>query len=132
MTLFIAYAGALSTMLVLDALWLMVLAKNFYVTRMGHIFMEQIKFAPVIIFYPLYALAVTFLCIMPALETGSALSALWRGALLGLAAYGAYDFTNHATIANWPTIMTLVDLSWGICVTALASVGGYYIVSYFS
>ncbi len=132
MTPYLAYTGALVVMLILDALWLTVLAKNFYVTRMGHIFMEQIKFTPVFLFYPLYALAVTFLCIMPALESGSAFSALWRGALLGLAAYGAYDFTNHATIAGWPTVMTVVDLAWGICVTALASVGGYYTFSFFS
>jgi uncharacterized membrane protein len=48
--------------------------------------------------------------------------------VLGLMAYGAYDLTNQATINGWPTIMTLVDIGWGISVTALTSLVAYFIV----
>ena len=54
---------------------------------------------------------------------------LWRGALLGLVAYGAYDLTNHATIAGWPLSMTVVDIAWGATVTALTSVIAYFIIT---
>jgi uncharacterized membrane protein len=70
------------------------------------------------------------ICIVnPALEGKSFMMAIGRGALLGLIAYGAYDFTNHATLAKWPVQVTVVDLLWGICVTALASAVAYMVIS---
>ena len=45
-----------------------------------------------------------------------------RGALLGLAAYGAYDLTNQATLKNWPLSITIVDMLWGTLATGLVCV----------
>jgi len=50
------------------------------------------------------------------------MTALWRGALLGLIAYGTYNLTNHATIKGWPLTMTIVDMSWGTLATAIVCV----------
>ncbi len=116
-------------MVVLDALWLLVLAKNFYAEQMGFLFTKSVSFAPIAFFYPLYALGVLVLVVLPAVSSASWVEALWRGALLGLVAYGAYDLTNHATIANWPLMMTVVDMAWGMAVTALTSVAAYFIIT---
>lgn len=124
----ITYFIALASLVLLDMAWILGVAKGFYAEHMGFLFSKAINVAPIIVFYPLYALAVTLLAIIPALSAGSWTAALWRGALLGLAAYGAYDFTNHATIAGWPKIMTIVDLGWGVFVTAMVSVITYYLV----
>ena len=43
------------------------------------------------------------------------------GGLLGFVAYGAYDFTNQATLQNWSTLFTVVDISWGITLTAFTA-----------
>lgn len=114
---------------ILDGLWLVFIAKNFYAKHLGFLFSKTFNFAPIAVFYPLYAFAVMFLVVMPALEEQSLISALWKGALFGLAAYAAYDLTNHATIANWPLIITIVDIAWGAVVTALASAAAYLIIS---
>lgn len=123
-----SYLATLVPLAVLDALWLLVIAKGFYAERMGFLFQKTINLAPVALFYPLYALAVYALVVAPAVESGSWSEALWRGALLGLAAYGAYDLTNHATIANWPLAMTVVDMLWGMAVTALTSVAAFWAI----
>lgn len=123
------YLATLVPLLALDAVWILVLAKKFYATHMSFLFTKSVSLAPVAFFYPLYALAVLLLAVMPAVASGSWVEALWRGALLGLAAYGAYDLTNQATIGGWPTIMTIVDMGWGAVVTGLVSVIAYFIIT---
>jgi uncharacterized membrane protein len=44
------------------------------------------------------------------------------GALLGLVAYGTYDLTNQATLKEWPSIVTVVDLVWGSLLTGVVSI----------
>ncbi len=129
-TLF-AYISTVVPLALLDAVWILVVAKKFYATEMAFLFTKSANLVPVAFFYPLYALAVLFLAVMPAVTSGSWLEALWRGALLGLASYGAYDLTNHATISGWPLKMTLLDMGWGVVVTALTSVIAYLLITSF-
>lgn len=131
MTYIISYLAALIPLLVLDGVWILVVAKGFYAKHMGFLFQQNMKLAPAGFFYPLYALAVLLLAVLPALENHSWQEALWKGALLGLAAYGAYDLTNHATIANWPLVMTITDMLWGMFVSAATSICAYFLIAYF-
>lgn len=131
MNTFFAYVATIIPLAVLDTVWLMFVAKGFYSTHMSFLFSKTVNFTPVLFFYPIYAFVVLMLVVMPAVAANSWVEALWRGALLGLAAYGAYDLTNHATIAGWPLKMTLVDMGWGVVVTALTSVIAYFIISHF-
>jgi uncharacterized membrane protein len=129
MNIFFSYFSTLIPLVILDALWILVLAKKFYTTQMGFLFSKSINFIPAIFFYPIYVLGVLMLAVFPAVSSGSWFEALWRGALLGLVAYGAYDLTNQATISGWPTIMTIVDIGWGITVTMISSLVSYYIIT---
>lgn len=113
MNTFLAYIATLIPLAILDAIWILVVAKNFYAQQMGFLFSKTINIAPVVFFYPLYALGILLLVVLPSVASASWVEALWRGAILGLVAYGAYDLTNHATINNWPLAMTLVDIAWG-------------------
>ncbi len=49
------------------------------------------------------------------------------GALLGLLAYGTYEFTNKAVIKGWPWQMVVVDTSWGVILTA-AVAGSVFVI----
>ena len=51
--------------------------------------------------------------------------AFWRGAVFGLTAYGTYDLTNQATLRDWPTIVTIIDLAWGSTLTAVVAAAGH-------
>jgi uncharacterized membrane protein len=129
MNYLLSYFAILLPLTLLDALWILVLAKNFYANQMGFLFTKSVNLIPILCFYPIYTLGILLLVILPATKSASGLEALWRGALLGLMAYGAYDLTNHATIANWPLTMTLVDIFWGVTVTGLTSLVAYFIIS---
>ncbi len=126
-----SYLAILLPLTLLDALWILVLAKNFYAQHMGFLFTKTVNLIPIACFYPLYTLGILLLVILPATKSASAWEALWRGAVLGLMAYGAYDLTNHATIANWPLTMTIVDMLWGMTVTALTGLIAYLLITTF-
>lgn len=127
----INYLATLLPLVALDALWIGLVAKGFYANLMSNIFSKTMNITPALFFYPIYALAVLLLAVLPAVTSGNWFDALWRGAILGLAAYSAYDLTNQATLSGWPTKMTLVDIGWGLSVTAITSVIAYFIISYF-
>jgi uncharacterized membrane protein len=60
----------------------------------------------------------------------SASSALLLGALFGFFAYATYDLTNLATLKGWPVSIVFIDISWGIVLTAIVSLSGYFIVKF--
>lgn len=128
MRFLIAYCTAALPMLTLDALWLGLIARGFYAEHLGFLLRPTVHWAPAALFYMLYPAAIALLAVLPA-SSEAWTGALWRGALLGLAAYGAYDLTNHATIARWPLAVTIVDLLWGVCVTAASSVVAWSLLS---
>lgn len=121
----IAYAGALVTLLVLDAIWLGLTAKSFYVPKLGDLMAPQPNFWVAALFYVFYCVAVAILASVPAMREQSMMMAIGLGAVLGFAAYGTYDFTNLATLRNWPVVVTVVDLIWGTVVTAASATGGF-------
>jgi len=127
--MFLSYIATLVPLVILDSLWILVIAKKFYATHMGFLFSKTINLIPIAVFYPIYTLGVLLLSVIPAVSSGSWVEALWRGALLGLVTYAAYDLTNQATIGGWPTVMTIVDIGWGIAVTALTSLAAYFIIT---
>ena len=65
------------------------------------------------------------IAIAPALQAGSLRNALLLGAFFGLVTYATYDLTNHATVKDWPWIVTVVDLCWGMLLSASVSCVGY-------
>ena len=47
--------------------------------------------------------------------------ALFYGAIFGFTAYGIYDFTNLATLKNWPLYISIVDMLWGTFLCGITS-----------
>ncbi|MBB4065657.1 DUF2177 family protein [Gellertiella hungarica] len=128
----VAYGGAIVTLLVLDAIWLGLMARSFYVPKLGHLMAEQPNFAIAALFYLFYAVAVAILASVPGFSQASLATALGFGAVLGFAAYGTYDFTNLATLKDWPVVVTVVDIIWGTVVTAASAAGGYLALKWFA
>lgn len=124
-TALIAYAGSFATLLVLDAIWLGLVARTFYRDQLGDLMLPQPALGIAALFYVFFAVAVVVLAVLPAVSAASLTTALVYAAILGLAAYGTYDITNLSTLKNWPVTMTLVDMAWGTFVTAATAAGGY-------
>ncbi len=128
----LSYFVALFLIVIIDGVWLSFVIRKFVDEKIGHLMADSVKMGPVVVFYPLYALAITVFIIIPALQGDFS---LWKvfliGGLLGLTAYGAYDLTNHATLKEWPFLMTVVDMSWGMVMTGTVSVLAFYLSSIF-
>ena len=121
------YLIALPILVLLDISWLGLVAKNFYSKHIGFLLRQDFNLLPGIIFYLLYLVGLVFFVIMPAVNKSSWIYALAFGALFGLIAYSTYDLTNQATLKNWPLIVTIVDLAWGMVAASFISIVVYLI-----
>ncbi|VTU22276.1 putative membrane protein [Variovorax sp. PBS-H4] len=119
-----AYAASALVFLAIDASWLATMANRLYRPAIGHLMRADMDIKAAVTFYALYVAGIVIFAIVPAVEARSWTSALGRGALLGLFAYATYDFTNQATLKDWPWRLTLIDLAWGAFVTAAAAAAG--------
>lgn len=102
----------------IDGVWLTVIAKNFYAKHLGYLMAKNPNLMAAGIFYLLNIVGILVFAVNPALQKNSLLQAVLYGALYGLCTYATYDLTNLATIKDWPLIVTLVDLVWGVVLSA--------------
>jgi uncharacterized membrane protein len=123
------YLVTLPIFLAIDFFWLTLIAKKFYAHHLGYLMKTNVNFTAAGLFYLLFVVGLVVFSILPALEKSSWTQALFLGALLGLISYATYDLTNLATIKNWPLIVTMVDIIWGMVLGALVSLIGYFIAT---
>jgi uncharacterized membrane protein len=124
-------AIAFPIMFVLDLAWIGGIAHGFYRAQLGSLLSPQVVWPAALAFYLIYALALSYFVIQPAVEAQSLAKAALMGAFLGLAAYAAYDLTNWATIAGWPPAVSLIDLAWGVIVSSVTALVTYLIAARF-
>lgn len=113
MLFFKLYIVAFIFFFLIDMLWLGVVAKNIYAKYLGEFMAERINWVAAILFYLLFIGGLVFFVLMPAVESGSLVKALYLGALFGFITYATYDLTNLATLKDWPIQITIIDLVWG-------------------
>ena len=128
LTIKMAAIGAVAFM-VLDGVWLGVLMKTFYRDQLAPIVrLANGGIAPnwpaALVVYVLLGTGIA-LFVVPRASTVSSAAAF--GALIGLVVYGVYDFTNYATLRQWPFALTLVDVAWGALATAAASMAAWIV-----
>lgn len=126
MTLFIAFLAAGAAFLILDLLWLGLLARGFYKKQMGELMARTFNVPAAIAFYLVYLVGVMIYAVTPAMETGTIFEAAKRGAMFGFFCYATYDLTCLAVMRNYKTSLAIVDIIWGTILTAAAASAGYY------
>jgi len=125
MQLLAAYAGAAVAFVVLDAIWLGMVAKNFYFSRLAGLLRDKPDLGVAAVFYVIYLAGIVYFAVVPALASGGMATALLNGAMLGFLAYSTYDATNLATLKGYPAAVAVVDVVWGTFLTATAAAFGY-------
>lgn len=128
MSLVYAYTAALVVFLLMDFVWLGVLAKSYYHAQLARVIEMKVRFGVAFVFYVLQVLGVMFFVVHPGM-VGDA--ALWgvgvRGALFGFFTYATYHLTNMATLPRWPLGFALVDLGWGALLNSVVAIVGTWI-----
>jgi uncharacterized membrane protein len=115
-------------MAIFDAIWLTVVASKFYKSQIGQLLLDKPNMTAAVIFYVVYVVGIVAFVLSPALDKGSWAYALGYGALFGLVAYATYDLTNLSTLKGFTTKLVLVDMLWGVCLTAAVSIIAYGII----
>lgn len=129
---FAAYASTLVVMLVVDLVWLGILARPLYQRGIGHLMAEQANLSFAAVFYLMYAFGIVYLGIAPNASTPGVKAAFFAGAALGFFAYATYDLTNLAVLRGWPVWLAIVDMAWGTFITAVSAAAGKFAYDRFS
>ena len=112
----------------IDILWLGFIGKGIYQKYLGHLLSSNVNWVAAIIFYLMFIVGIFLFAIQPALMSNSVKTSLLWGALFGFFTYATYDFTNLATLKDWPLAIVFIDITWGVFLTASVSTAGFYIM----
>jgi uncharacterized membrane protein len=126
---FIAYFILAGLLLVLDLIWIGVLARDFYRNGLGRLMAENVNLAAAFGFYLIYSLGLYVFVVHPALDTGDWKNAAMMGALFGLVAYATYDLTNLAVVRGFPLEIAIVDMAWGASVSVVTSAAAVFVAT---
>jgi uncharacterized membrane protein len=116
------YVITLLAFLAIDSLWLGGIAPSFYRSQIGHLMADEPNFVAAAFFYMIFIFGMVYFVVEPCVREDKTLKqTAFRGAIFGLVTYATYDLTNHATLANWPVLMTVVDMTWGTTLSTLVA-----------
>jgi len=127
MKIFILYLATVVVFFALDAIGLRTIVKPVFDRHISALYADPFRVVPALIFYLGYVAGMLWFVSVPALRTGDPMAALIGGALLGLLAYGTYEFTNYATLRDWSVQQVAVDTIWGGVLTGVSAWAGVMI-----
>jgi uncharacterized membrane protein len=125
------YLIAVPIFLLIDLLWLGVIAKGIYRKYIGHLMLPSPNWPIALLFYFLFIAGLLIFVIIPALKSGSWTDALLYGALFGFFTYMTFDLTNLAVLKDWPWKIVIIDIIWGVVLSATVSVATFFAARYF-
>ena len=109
------------SMVVLDLLFLGIIAKDFFNDQLGALRAKDTVMVAAALFYIQYVAVITFFAVLPA---ATVRAAAVRGLGIGWLAYATFEFTNWAVIEGWPAALVPIDIAWGLTLTtAVATIG---------
>lgn len=127
MKILILYFSTALIFLAADAIGLRLLVKPVFERHVAHLFAVPFRVIPAALFYVGYIAGVLWFVSVPALRANDPMAALIGGVLLGLMAYGTYEFTNYATLRDWSVQQVMVDTIWGGFLTGFSAWAGVLI-----
>lgn len=114
----------------IDMLWLGLIANKFYQSQLAS-FLGPVNWPAAITFYLIYIVGIIFFAVSPALAQSSLAKAVMLGALFGFFTYATYDFTNLATLKDWPIMVVVVDVIWGAVLSGSVAAASYLLAKQF-
>jgi uncharacterized membrane protein len=120
------YLATLIAFFAIDMIWLGLVARTFYRKYLGFLLAPSTNWLAAIIFYLLFIVGILVFVVLPGLENNSLKTTLLRAALFGLITYATYDLTNLATVMDWPVIVSIVDIAWGVVLSISVSFIGFW------
>ena len=132
MTYLVLYAVTVVVFLGLDVVMLKKVMYPMFSSNIGSMMLDSPKMGPAAAFYLFYVGGILWFASIPALQSGQPSQAFVAGFVLGLLAFGTYEFTNFATLRGWVIQMVVVDVVWGGVLTGTSAWVGVSVVKAFS
>jgi len=129
--MFITFLVAFAVFMIIDLIWLGVIAAPFYRNQIGFLMAKNVNWGAAVLFYIIFIIGMVVFVIQPAIAQQSLMSAILMGALFGLVTYATYDLTNFATLEGWPLTLVVVDIIWGMSLSVLVSAITYGLMNAF-
>jgi uncharacterized membrane protein len=123
----VLYLATLIVLIPIDFLFLGYVAKDFFTAQVADM-LGEIRPAPAILFYLLYVAGILIFVSGPAAATWQ--TTLLYGALFGLFCYATFELTSLSLLRQWTWTVVVVDVSWGVFVTAVSSTLGLMIANW--
>lgn len=130
MKIIFTFLGALVTMCALDMLWLGYLAKPYYEKLLNPVINLKFNLWPGVAFYIFYMIGIYLFVLMPGIEARSLAKTMSLAAVFGFMCYMTYDLTNMATVKDWPLMVVIMDVLWGMAITTVTAMVGYKLYFY--
>jgi uncharacterized membrane protein len=121
------YAATFAVMIIIDIIWLGLIAKPWYQAGMGHLMAASPNLAAAALFYAMFPVGVMLFAVMPQAATPGVFHAAIWGAAFGFFTYATYDLTNLATLKDYPFGLAALDIAWGTLVSAIAATAGKFV-----
>jgi uncharacterized membrane protein len=123
------YAAVFASMVVIDMIWLRLIAVQWYADSMGPLLSNSPNLWAAAAFYLLFPVGLLIFAVFPSEDT-SVIKAVIMGALFGFFAYATYDLTALAVIKGWPVGLTFLDMAWGTLVSGVSAGAGKFTLDY--
>ena len=124
------YFICLPVFVLLDLLWVSVIAKSFYQERLVH-HLGPVNLLAAAAFYLVIVLGLTIFATYPTVTRGVLVSGLILGGFFGFFTYATFALTNLSVMRDWPYLVALADLVWGAFVGAAATAITYILYAKF-
>ncbi len=121
------YFATLAVFFAADMIWLGFIAKNLYKKHLGFLMAPEVNWYAALIFYIIFIVGVLVFVVLPGIKENDLPLTLVKAAFFGLITYATYDLTNLATVRDWPMVITFIDLIWGMVLTSIVSLSGFFI-----
>jgi len=118
-----AYAAIAAAMLLLDGIWLGLVATRWYQQGLGHLTAEKPWWPAALVFYLLFPAGLLYFSVLAEARNGW-WPTLLAAALFGVCCYATYDLSNLATLRDWPLGLSLLDMAWGGLISMAAASAG--------
>ena len=124
------YGLTVPVFFVIDLIWLGVVAKSFYQKNLKYILSPNVNWTAAIIFYLIYIAGILIFAVLPAVAKDSLRHAAVWGALFGFFTYATYDLTNLALLKDWPIIIVIVDILWGVVLCSAVATLSFFVAKW--
>lgn len=113
----------------LDFLGIRYIVRPVFERHVGDLLASPLRMGPAAVFYLFYVAGLLWLVSLAAMRDSAPLQALVGGLVLGAVAYGTYEFTNLATLADWSWEQVITDGLWGTALTGFSAWAGVAIMT---